>query len=53
MLLVNSFCRLHSRIRYMDPEDIEKVDLKTFLMELRIELLKFSTQFGQLFFSYH
>ena len=51
--ITNRFGRLHSKLQYMDQEDIKTMDLQAFLKELRIELLKFSAEFGQLFFSYH
>jgi uncharacterized alpha-E superfamily protein len=50
--LVRSFGRLHSRLRYMDPESINGRILQEFFLEFRTELLQFGKRMSQHFFSY-
>jgi len=50
--LVRSFGRLHSRLRYMDPESINGRILQEFFMDFRTELLQFGKRLSQHFFSY-
>jgi uncharacterized alpha-E superfamily protein len=50
--LLRRFGRLHTRIKYMDPAIITSSNLQEFLEELKTELLQFSNQLSQNFFSY-
>ncbi|MGK6350444.1 alpha-E domain-containing protein [Parapedobacter sp. DT-150] len=52
LALMRTFGRLYSRIKYMDPERLETMDLRVFFKELRNELLTFHNQFEKVFFSY-
>lgn len=50
--LVRYFGRLYSKVRYMDPDTINGRTLQQFFEEFRRELLHFSNQLNQHFFSY-
>jgi uncharacterized alpha-E superfamily protein len=50
--LVRYFGRLYSKVRYMDPDTINGRNLQQFFEEFRLELLQFSKQLNQHFFSY-
>ena len=50
--LLRYFGRLYSKVRYMDPETINGQTLQQFFEEFRLELLQFSKQLSQHFFSY-
>lgn len=50
--LLRNFRRLYSRIKYMDANTINSDNLKPFLDDLQDEMLQFSNQLGQNFFSY-
>lgn len=50
--LLRQFGRLHTRIKYMDPATLNSSNLQKFLEELKTELLQFSSQLSQNFFSY-
>lgn len=50
--LVRYFGRLYSKVRYMDPDTINGRNLQQFFVEFRLELLQFSKQLNQHFFSY-
>ncbi len=52
LALMRTFGRLYSKIKYMDPERLETMDLQTFFKELRNELLVFYNQLEKVFFSY-
>ena len=46
------FGRLNSKIRYTDLETLNNESLQQFLEEIRFDLLLFTKQFSQQFFSY-
>ncbi|MBX3254166.1 MAG: alpha-E domain-containing protein [Chitinophagaceae bacterium] len=50
--LLRCFGRLYSRVQYMDPKSIDSGSLKSFLADIREDLLQFSNALGQNFFSY-
>lgn len=50
--LLRLFRRLSSRIKYMDHTSLNSSNLKPFLDEAQNEMLQFSNQLGQNFFSY-
>lgn len=50
--LVRCFGKLYSRLKYMDPAEINSSDLKAFLDGIKTELLRFSSSLEQNFFSY-
>jgi uncharacterized alpha-E superfamily protein len=50
--LIRYFGRLYSKVRYMDPDTINGRNLQQFFVEFRLELLQFSKQLSQHFFSY-
>jgi uncharacterized alpha-E superfamily protein len=50
--LIRYFGRLYSKVRYMDPDTINGRNLQQFFEEFRLELLQFSKQLNQHFFSY-
>lgn len=50
--LLRSFGRLHSRIKYIDHNAINSENLQPFLEGVQDEMLQFSNQLGQNFFSY-
>lgn len=52
LALMRTFGRLYSKIKYMDPERLETMDLHLFFKELRNELLVFHNQLEKVFFSY-
>lgn len=50
--LFRSFGRLYSRIRYIDQNAVKDETLQSFLQGVQSEMLQFSNQLGQNFFSY-
>jgi len=50
--LIRTFGRLYSKIRYMEPQRLETMDLKSFFIELRNDLLSVHNQLEKVFFSY-
>ena len=52
LALMRTFGRLYSKIKYMDPERLETMDLQAFFKELRNDLLVFHNQLEKVFFSY-
>lgn len=50
--LMRCFGRLYSRLKFMDPKEINSNNLRSFLEGIRTELLHFSNMLGQNFFSY-
>ncbi|MBN8788218.1 MAG: alpha-E domain-containing protein [Terrimonas sp.] len=50
--LLRLFRKLSSRIKYMDQTSLNSSNLKSFLDEAQNEMLQFSNQLGQNFFSY-
>ena len=52
LALMRTFGRVYSKIRYMEPERLETMDLQAFFKELRNDLLVFHNQLEKVFFSY-
>ncbi len=50
--LLRRFGALYSKIKYMDPHEINSDNLRSFLESTRNDLLQFSNKLGQTFFSY-
>lgn len=50
--LTNSFGRLYSQVRYMEPAGMSPTALRNFLSQVQSELSGFSTQLGQYYFSH-
>lgn len=50
--LLRTFGRMHSRVKYLDLKEINEDTLLPFLKRTEQDLLKFSSQLGQQFFSY-
>lgn len=50
--LLRCFGRLYSRLKFMDPKEINSNNLQSFLEGIRAELLQVSNALGQNFFSY-
>jgi hypothetical protein len=50
--IYREFGRIHSRVKFADESFIKQVTLRRFLEETKTDLLKFSHQLGQQFFSY-
>ncbi|MGN6490451.1 MAG: alpha-E domain-containing protein [Agriterribacter sp.] len=50
--LMRYFNRFYSRLKFMDPKEINSNNLRSFLEGIRTELLQFSHIFAQNFFSY-
>ncbi len=50
--LTRQYGALHSRVKYMNPDDIKSDNLRPFLETTKQELLQFSNKLGQTFFSY-
>lgn len=50
--LMRTFARLHSKVRYVDPDTLNNVTLQALLQEVRGDLMDFNKQLGYHFFSY-
>lgn len=50
--LIRQFGALYSKVKYMNPGDVQSDNLKPFLDTTKQELLQFSNKLGQTFFSY-
>lgn len=50
--LIRNFGRLYSKLKYMDPELLDSMDLKAFFIEIRQDLLTLNKQLERVFFSY-
>ncbi len=50
--LIRTFGRLYSKIKYMEPESFETLDVKTFFKELRSDLLNVHILLEKALFSY-
>lgn len=52
LALMRTFGRLYSKVKYMEPDRLETIDLQLFFRELRNELLIFHNQLEKVFFAY-
>jgi len=50
--LLRSFGRMFSKVRYLDPQSMSKESIQNFLTEIQSDLLVFSNQLAQYYFSY-